>query len=51
MTASKDYIDVSYKGRPAKMLNIFFGDVLLELVNGERIVVNERCLDSDWRTK
>lgn len=46
---TEGYIDVSYKCKPAKMLNIFFGEVLLELEDGERVLVHETLLDSDWR--
>jgi hypothetical protein len=38
MTTEKYYIPVTYdNGNPAKMLNIFFGDVLLELPDGSKV--------------
>lgn len=36
-------------GNPAIMHNIFFGEVLLELQNGERVWLSESRLDKDWR--
>ncbi len=45
----KDYISVSYKGSPVKMMNIFFGSVLIEFSNGIRFWVSEQELDCDWR--
>ena len=46
------YIDVTYNGgKPAKMMNIFFGDVLLQLPTGEKTWLSEKCLDHDWRSK
>jgi hypothetical protein len=43
-------IDVTYdNGNPAKMLNIFFGDVLLQLPDGTKIWVPESRLDHNWR--
>jgi hypothetical protein len=47
----KDYLDVSYKGKHAKMTSIWFGNITLELDNGEKITVHESQLDSDWRTR
>lgn len=46
----KNHINVTYdNGNPAKMLNIFFGDVLLETPDGERFWIPESRLDHDWR--
>lgn len=47
-----DGINVTFNGgNPAIMKNIFFGDVLLELPNGEKVWVPESCLDNDWRSR
>ena len=49
-TKPKEYIEVTYdNGKPAKMFNIFFGDVLLETPDGERFWIRESRLDKDWR--
>jgi hypothetical protein len=51
MTTTQDYIEVTYDGgKPAKMLNIFFGDVILELPDGDKICVHESRLDHNWRS-
>ena len=43
-------IKVTYDGgNPAKMLNIFFGDVQLKLQDGSKIWIHESRLDHDWR--
>ncbi|MFA5745631.1 MAG: hypothetical protein WCX79_00250 [Candidatus Paceibacterota bacterium] len=52
MTTETNFIPVTYdNGNPAKMLNIFFGDVQLELPDGSKIWVPESYLDHDWRSK
>lgn len=49
-TKPKDYINVTYdNGHPAKIFNIFFGDVLLETPDGKRFWIHESRLDNDWR--
>jgi hypothetical protein len=43
-------IEVTFDGgKPAIMRNIFFGDVQLELPDGERVWIPEARLDKSWR--
>jgi hypothetical protein len=47
---TENFIPVMFDGgKSGKMVNIFFGDVQIELKNGEKIWVPESRLDQDWR--
>ncbi len=49
---TENYIPITFDGgKSGKMLNIFFGDVLIELPSGEKILMHESRLDRDWREK
>jgi len=51
MPETKNYIDVTYdNGKPAKMLNIFFGDILIETPHGDKLWIPESRLDHSWRS-
>ncbi len=44
------YIPVTHKGLPAKMVSIFFGEVMLHFPDGSKLMVRETELDEDWRS-
>jgi hypothetical protein len=47
---TENFIPVTFDGgKSGKMMNIFFGDVQIELPNCERIWIPESRLDHDWR--
>jgi hypothetical protein len=48
----KNYIDITFDGgKPGKMVNIFFGSILIELPDGNKEWINESRLDHDWKKK